>query len=336
MIDNSHVKFYVGEVVSYNDTYKSTSSIPQDTSSKKNKPFSINVRVKVNDNDKIFPDIIPSNINLKQIPIIGENVLIYQGYNENTSYIGREYQWYYLTTINVQSNTNNNITPIITAKFTPDSDFNDINIPPLQPYIGDILIEGRWGNTIRLGSTNSNSDKYYKQSPWKGDTVTDPIITLSTRKSVQPSDWYNIESLQSDDSSLYLTSTQNFPEFKLNNIIQTSTGESFFNGSQFIGTADRITLKSKSDIIVLDSNTAVEINTPLISIGQKPNSLKEYGLHTEQVKDLFDTIIDILNFGLVAGTTPVTINPALNSLFTTQLQTARKTIDNKLIKQDKS
>jgi hypothetical protein len=86
----------------------------------------------------------------------------------------------------------------------------------------------------------------------------------------------------------------------------------------------------------LNGNTAVEINTPLLSIGQKPNSFKEYGLHSEQVKDLFDTIIDILNFGLIAGSTPVTINPALKSFFDSQIQLATSKIDNELIKQDKA
>lgn len=328
MIDNDYVSFYIGQVVSLNDTYKQTDTTKD--------LFSINVKIKVNNVTTDINDVIPSNSNIKQIPIIGENVLIYQAYSNKTSYSNREQKWYYLTTLNIQSNVNNNILPTITANFEPEKDFTDTAVSLLQPYLGDILIEGRWGNTIRLGSTNANSDKYYKQSSWNGNTVTDPIITLSTRKPITPSDAYNTENLQTDDASLYLTSTQKFPEFKLNNIIRTSTGESSFNGSQFIGTADRITLKSKSDIIVLDSNSAVEINTPLISIGKKDNFLKEYGLHSEQVKDLFDTIIDILNFGLISGGTPVTMNPALKAFFDSQIQLAKNKIDNKLIKQDKA
>jgi hypothetical protein len=325
MIDNDYVHFYVGEVVSVNDAYKQTTN--------STKPFSINVLVKVNDNVKTIENIIPSNANIKQIPILGENVLIYQGYNQNTSYINREQQWYYLTTINIQSNINNNILPTISSKFTPDPEFKDIGVSSMQPFKGDILFEGRWGNTIRLGSTSKSSNIYSVQPAWSSNTTTDPIIILSTRTRTESDKKFIVENIQTDDSSIYLTSKQKIPAFKLNNVIRTSTGESSFVNSQFIAIADRVILKSKSDIIVLDSNNAVELNTPLLSIGQKSN--KEYGLHTEQVKELFDTIVDILKFGLVAGSTPVTINPALVSLFTPQLETARNSIENKLIKQDK-
>lgn len=327
MIDESKINFYVAEVESYVDTYKQNDS---------GELFLINVQVKQNNNLKRIIDVKPANNNIKQIPIIGENVLIFQGYNQNTSYLKREHQWYYLNNIAIQSSTNNNILPIISPEFKPDAEFKDTAVSPLQPYRGDLLIEGRWGNTIRLGSTSANLSDYSVSPEWSGNVKTDPIITLSNGQVTKSGKQFTVENLEKDASSLYLTSTQKFTNFKLNNIIRTSDSETAFNGSQFIGIADRVTLKSKSDIIVLDSKSAVEINTPLLSIGKKPNFLKEYGLHSEQVKELFDTIIDILNFGLLAGNIPVTINPALKSLFDTQIRTAKNKIDNKLIKQDKA
>lgn len=305
MIDNSHVKFFVGEVVSYNDTYKTTAS--GSLESNKNKPFSINVRVKINSNEKLFSNVIPSNSNIKQIPIIGENVLIYQGYNQNTTYLVREYQWYYLTTINIQSNVNNNITPTITTKFTPLAEFTDTAVRSLQPYIGDILLEGRWGNTIRLGSTNSSTDKYAIESPWKGSVNTDPIITLSTRKPIRSNQIYDVENIQTDDASLYLTSTQKFPKLILgtsdnkNSLSCYTPGESQFSKSQFIGVADRIVLKAKSDIAVIDSPTAILLNTTgEVKLGS--DSANESMVHGDVLLNVLQKILNQLNSPIQCGT----------------------------------
>lgn len=305
MIDNSHVKFYVGEVVSYNDTYKTTVTGSQE--SNKNKPFSINVRVKINSNEKYFPGVIPSSSNIKQIPIIGENVLIYQGYNQNTSYLTREYQWYYLATINIQSNINNNIVPTITPKFTPYTEFIDTAIRPIQPFVGDILIEGRWGNTIRLGSTNSNSDIYSAQSTWQGSIKTDPIITLSTRKPVQSTASYDIENLQSDDASLYLTTTQKFPKLLLgssdnkNSLSCYTPSESEFSKSQFIGVADRIVLKAKTDIAIIDSPNAILLNTTgEVKLGN--DEANESMVHGDVLLNVLQKILNQLNSPIQCGT----------------------------------
>lgn len=300
MIDNDYVNFYIGQVISYNDTFKHTDQSNSNL-------FSINVKIKVNNVTTDINDVIPSNNNIKQIPVIGENVLLYQGYSNKTSYNNREQKWYYLTTLGIQSNINNNILPTITANFTPDKDFIDTSVTAVQPYVGDILIEGRWGNTIRLGSTNSNSDKYYKQSPWKGDTVTDPIITLSTRKPIQPSDAYDIENLQNDQSSLYLTSTQKFPKLLLgapsnkNSLSCYHPSESEFSKSQFIGVADRIVLKAKTDIAVIDSPSAILLNTTgEVKLGN--DNANESMVHGDVLLNILQKILNQLNSPIQCGT----------------------------------
>jgi hypothetical protein len=336
------VEFDIAEVVEYDSTYQYDESIS-------NSLFTINVQ-SIKPYDKIPFRALPSNNNIKNIPLIGEYVLIYKTINSQANaYQQRNQCWYYITTVDIQSSVHANLLPGVSKKigidttsddnYKPGKTFNLTTISPLQPYEGDILIEGRFGNSIRFSNTVKTGGNYYKQPKWSGtlsNSTGDPIIVLSNRVENLEGKKFVTEDIQRDASTLYLTSTQTLPNFRLNNIIRTSTSETAFNGSQFIGVADRVILKSKSDIIVLDSNSAVEINTPLLSIGEKPNFLKEYGLHSVQVKKLFDTIIDMLNYGLIAGSTPVTVNPALKALFDTQIQTAKEKIDNTLIKQDKA
>jgi hypothetical protein len=341
-----NIQFDVAEVLEYDKTYQYIE--PNDPDSNIDKLFAIKVRSCTEYFNKKPFIVKPSNINFKQIPLVGEFVLIYKTFNQvSTSDKWRE-SWYYITAVDIQSSVHANLLPGLSGGKTqeeidntkPGKTFDFRIVSPLQPYEGDMLMEGRWGNSIRFSSTvdlKGTQNHYHIDVPWKGSTKQgDPIIILSNGRKTESNKKFVVENIQTDAASLYLTSTQKLSSFQLNNIIRTSDSETSFNKSQLIGTADRITLKSKSDIIVLDSNTAVEINTPLLSIGQKPNSFKEYGLHSEQVKDLFDTIIDILNFGLIAGSTPVTINPALKSFFDSQIQLAKNKIDNELIKQDKA
>ena len=324
MIDNDYVSFYIGQVVSINDAYKSAEH---------SNTFSINVKIKINNIVNDVLNVIPSNNNIKQIPVIGENVLIYQGYSNKTSYINREQQWYYLTTLNIQSNVNNNILPTITPSIELESEFKDTNVISLQPYIGDILIEGRWGNTIRLGSTNSSSDKYYKQSPWAGETVSDPIITISTRNSTSPSDLYSTENLQTDASSVYLTSTQKISTLKLhNNLNNKVDAPTVFKKSQFIGVADRIILQSKTDIIALDSNSSIELNSPMLIIGNKNDDQKEWGLHSTEVIEMFNEFFYLITLGGLKDSSgmPLIVDPT----FADSYLNLREKLLNKKIKQD--
>ena len=62
-------------------------------------------------------------------------------------------------------------------------DFEEKIVSPLQPFEGDVLLEGRWGNSIRLGSTGTQpNDRYSLTSQFTGDSSTDPIIILSNHQ----------------------------------------------------------------------------------------------------------------------------------------------------------
>lgn len=302
MIDYASINFYVAEVVEpLTPTYK------LDDETDVNRLFTIDVLVRYKNNNKIFERVKPANNNIKQIPLIGENVLIFQGFSHDSNRNKRDPQWYYTLPIGVQSGTNTNYLPINSVKFNPDTDAIERIISPLQPYLGDLITEGRWGNSIRLGSTISTSN-YDKTPSWKGNTAGSPIIILSNSKESEKGRKFIVESIEQDYSSLYLTSEQSLPELLLgdrnsrNPLTKFTPSESQYSKSQLIGVADRIILKAKTDVAVLDSPIGIVLNTTgdvKIGSDDADSSL----VHGDVLITILQKIINQLLSGIQVGDT---------------------------------
>lgn len=149
------------------------------------------------------------------------------------------------------------------------------NIHPLLPFEGDVIQEGRWGNSIRFGSTVKG-----RQNNWSTTGINgDPIIILRNGQSPSVNDegWVPItENINEDLSSMYSTSTQNIPleasstsyvsyksdsptnpkEYKDNPQIILNSGRLIFNTTQ-----DHILLSSKKSIN-LNAISSVNIDSP--------------------------------------------------------------------------
>jgi hypothetical protein len=316
------VRFHIGEVIPNPkiDTYNYTNS----------NSFEIYVRTYTDFYNRQELRAIPLNVNNKQIPLVGEHVLIVQGLSAENNSQTKYPQWYYVSAFSLNSDVNANLLQGVSLSYTsyvPNSSFTEQSVSPMQPYEGDVIHEGRFSNSIRLGSTVLGGN-YSLQPSWNGTRSGDPIIIISNGKSYQK-DSYAVENINDDNSSIYLTSTQILPNFKLNNRIRQSVSNSDFSNSQFIATADRVILKSKSDVIVLDSKQAIELNSPVTSIGVKQS--KEPVLHSTAVETIFNLILQIMNGGLIdSNGAPVVADPTLIANISTQLAQLK----NKSILQD--
>ena len=181
----------------------------------------------------------------------------------------------------------------------------NVSTSPLQPYEGDTINEGRHGNSIRLGSTCKQDETRYNIQPtWTGDSVNDPIIILSNTSERPAEDdkdkkQFIVENIQTDDSSLYLTSKQKLSEFTLSEPITKATSESSFEESQLIGVANRVILKAKTDIIALDSKKMVTINTPELKLGD--DTADESMVHGDELATLLKQLISTIRSGTSGG-----------------------------------
>jgi len=238
---------------------------------------------------RTYDSVRPLDLNSLKVPVVGEHVTIIKGLRQESNLSVRRYDWYYVTTYSIQSNINNNLLPGVTAVANLPVTFNDTQVDSLQLYRGDIAYQGRWGNTIRLGSSVSESTYSFRQN-WTSKQRNSPIIIISNNTANT-----KVESVDSANSCIWLTSDQQVNNFTTNNKIRRTDS---FN-SQLIGSADRIVLKAKTDVVALDSNVAIEINAPRIEFGI--NSDKEPTLHSTAILKALNDIIGILKAGTVAG-----------------------------------
>jgi len=166
------------------------------------------------------------------------------------------------------------------------------NIHPLLPFEGDIIYEGRWGNSIRFGSTNINNydiNQAIENYNWWSESSDkknsgDPITIIRNGQGNRSEEgWFPIiENPDIDNSSIYLTSTQklstinktfskqenkgyNVGSYKNSNTPLPTSLEQYSN-PQILLNSSRIVLNSTSDNVVLNSQGGIHLSTPA-SIG---------------------------------------------------------------------
>lgn len=270
------IQYYIAEVKSYDEEH--TFKYPDETGKKRLKtPYDI--KFKTYSTSPISDFASPANNNIKQIPLIGEFVIVFQSISKLSSDKNYKNKWYYQPTLPIQdSGTNNSKLPELTSgiQVVPTSlplprstdGKAEKTIKLLQPYDGDLLIEGRFGNRIRLGRTIASPPDNAKPTIWKTGQgkENDPIIILSVDKETGDNDLY-VEEIKSMASSLHLTSTQDLSNsYELSKQLTKSNSST---GSEFVGSADKMILQSKIGPVVIDAKKRLSINTNEVLIGSE-------------------------------------------------------------------
>tara|TARA_R110000772_G_scaffold42284_2_gene98214 strand:- start:706 stop:1914 length:1209 start_codon:yes stop_codon:yes gene_type:complete len=194
---------------------------------------------------------------IKNNPLINEIVLIISSYDKSIYQTSNGSTNYYFPNLNIWNHPHHNALPTtkgilndatkqdyeqtqngIVVRQVEDegTDINlgnyfkeKIKIKPLLPYEGDTIIEGRFGNSIRFGSTNIGEDILEEnKNRWSNEGETgDPIIIIRNGQ-LEDTDgkgWvHTIEDIDDDASSIYLTSNQQLKDFIPASIHQKSFG----------------------------------------------------------------------------------------------------------------
>jgi hypothetical protein len=196
-------------------------------------------------------------------PLVGELILLVDGPNPISQDVNSTAaQKYYLGVINLWNNNQQNApgTGNLGKTFSENADIRN-----LLAFEGDRIYQGRKGNGIRFGSTVAAYSNLNEWSSIGNDG--DPITILANgyvttdSSSLAP----NIEEINKEQASVYLTTSQLIPlqpnrNDSLNPITKPLLANQY-NSSQVILNADRITLNSKKDEVMIFATTNVEINT---------------------------------------------------------------------------
>jgi hypothetical protein len=316
--------------------------------------------------DITVPRALPATPNLKNYPLINEIVYILSlpnteiGGNNNSSVS------YYLNLTSLWNHPHHNAYPSIANEPSPpqQKDYlqttagsvvtttNDptkislgktfierSNIHPLLPFEGDIIHEGRWGNSIRLGSTVKGTPNVWSSTGENGD----PITIIRNGQGTQTKEgWIPItENPLIDNSSIYLTSTQTIPitVSSIKGYVSYPNGQQpispdKYTGSQIILNSGRLVFNTSEDHLLLssaksinlNSEESVNIDTPTFIIQSDKmylgsnKAIEPLMLGNQTVKTLKDLVDALDNFFTIMQTAvsdPVAPNgpaifPALN------------------------
>jgi hypothetical protein len=143
-----------------------------------------------------------------------------------------------------------------------------INIHPILPFTGDNIFEGRFGNSIRLGSTVKSKSQYQNNWSTLGNEG-DPIIVIRNGQPTNSSDegWLpTVENINNDLSSIYFTSTQKLP-INVSSTNYTGIRNEYipvfpqsYNLPQVILNSGRLLLNSTTDSILLSSKKVISLS----------------------------------------------------------------------------
>ncbi len=290
---------------------------------------------------------LPLLPNIKHIPIENEIVLLVVSSDSNILNDPTSYQYYYLPPTNIWASSHHNATPdqIFTNAATntipspQKADYPIIGgtlvrrindegteifksgdpfvenkyIRTLAPYPGDIIIEGRYGNSLRF----SSSSEFGLKNNWSNyQTFNSPITILRNGQKLdyRQDPWVNIsEDINQDFSSIYLTSDQQIPlipsSFKTTSYRPdqyTPSSTPNFTKPQIILSSGRLFLNSRVDSIILSSaksillssNESTNIDSPSLTVRSGDVKLGASDAKERVIKG--DTFIKELNSFLIA------------------------------------
>jgi hypothetical protein len=166
----------------------------------------------------------PLFTNILQYPLLEEIVMVLQAPTIELNDDPQAKTFYYLTTVGLWNNINHNIFPDINifnqkiqqgeTELKLGNTFKEKeNIRALLPEEGDVLLEGRWGQSIRFSSTTPPKQP---TNSWSSQGELGRPITIirngQTSVDISNEPWVPIyEDINNDGSSIYLSSGQDIP-----------------------------------------------------------------------------------------------------------------------------
>jgi hypothetical protein len=288
----------------------------------------------------------PLNSNTKKFPLVNEIVFLLSQPDTSIFEFSSGNTEYYIDVVSLWNNNHHNAYPS-TPNLLPESQQKDYiqtqagnvrrvtdqsteiflgktfversNIHPLLPFEGDVIYEGRWGNSIRIGSTVANTPNNWSSVGLNGD----PILIIRNGQGIQTEEGWvpTVEDINNDDSSIYATSTQKIP-LKASSTLYDSyktapTAPDQYAGKQILINSGRLVFNSTVDHILLSSAQTIGfsavkgfnfdtkanfvINSPSIKLGSK-NATEPLLLGNKTVDLLEQLLVNLQSFMTICST----------------------------------
>ena len=253
-----------------------------------------------------LPIAFPLQSHIKHIPLKNEIILIVTSPSEVLEDSRNNVRDYYLDIVNIWNHPHHNGIP---TRINPDlelgDDFQELaDVNPMRPFEGDIIFEGRQGQSLRFSTGIPN------KTPWIGEQGS-PITILSNGQVTTDEGFTTItEDVNEDFSSLYLTSNQQVKLTPSQTFsLFSPEGVDLYQQSQFLANTSRVVLNGRDSIlgtavnqiglkatdVYLEGTSNTAINAPRIQLGEKNTQPVLKGDDT--VKLLQDLLSELQNLG---------------------------------------
>lgn len=251
--------------------------------------------------------------NIKTLPLLGEIVEILDAPSVNMNLYPEGNSKYYTTVASIWNQVNSN--PFPDQRQNPGEanlgkEIEELpNIRPLHPFNGNISIEGRHGNSLRMFGYKSKKNTLVDDSN-NGSAIT---ILRNGQGSARQTEDTVIEDINLDHSSIYLTSDHIIPlkqaNSKRTSYFSAPVNANTFKGKQILLNSDRIFLNARNDDLLLSANKSVGLSgktvnfdgTDFVSmdgkkvyLGDKGKTEKEWVVLGQQNENWLSDLLDLL------------------------------------------
>ena len=246
--------------------------------------------------------ISAKNINpyFKCVPMPGEQVVIIKGLDG---------EYYYSSIVNYRGKQDSNVHERFASRLNGYTNlFFGVFGGPRETKVmdlteGDVMLEGRSGQSIRFTTTSEESflGKLFKKTKNK------PALLISCNNDEE--DGVGNEDLNTDDSSIFLLSKSPVGEFKLeSNLNDTYTKLNDFDNSQIIIRSDRVIISSREDSILLSGGVGIGLST------------SKWKIDFDQLMEEFEKLVsEMVNLAQGTATYGTGVGPTLPATNLSQL-----------------
>ena len=206
----------------------------------------------------------PINSAVREFPLLNEIVLLTTAPDNTINNIkGSNKVTYYTTVVGLWNHPNHNGSPSQNEdSLNLGEDIEELEIVnPLQPYPGDLILEGRQGQSLRFSGYKSD-----KNTLTDDDNNGDPFIIISNGQEEIGNGYDHItENINLDDSSIYMTSNHSVPleqiRTKYLGLNEDPTRADQYRGAQVIINSGRLFFNAYEDDINFSSENKFSVTS---------------------------------------------------------------------------
>jgi len=215
------------------------------------------------DKEATLPPAFPLTNGVKQYPLVNEIVLITTGptpdFQENSSQVLS----YYSSVLNVWGSPHHNALPTqgVDFEFPIGKDIPELkDINPLYPFPGDVLVEGRQGQSIRMGGYKSD------KNPFTGTVNNGKPFTIISNGQIKTQNGIDsiVEDVNKDANSIYMMSDHivNITPATKKQVTYDipPQASSQYLGNQIVLNGGRITINAKEESALISAKEAIGLN----------------------------------------------------------------------------